>query len=88
MPTTRVTRILMIGPSRGVDRERTARRLRPFRTSAAARDGNKPLFVVATQCLEVGVDLDLDGLVTQCASFDAIRQRFGRLKPLRSADSG
>ena len=37
------------------------------------------LFVVATQCLEVGVDLDLDGLVTQAAALDALRQRFGRL---------
>ncbi len=37
------------------------------------------MFVVATQCLEVGVDLDLDGLVTQAASLDALRQRFGRL---------
>ncbi len=29
--------------------------------------------------LEVDVDLDLDGLVTQAASLDALRQRFGRL---------
>ena len=71
--------MLMIGRSRDVGRNRIVERLAPFRTGAKGRLQAGPLFVVATQCLEVGVDLDLDGLVTQAASLDALRQRFGRL---------
>ena len=71
--------VLMIGRSRAVDRDAVAHALAPFRTGARNRAEAKPLFVVATQCLEVGVDVDLDGLVTQAASLDALRQRFGRL---------
>ena len=71
--------ILMIGRSRSIDRDEIASRLAPFRTGAENRAEAKALFIVATQCLEVGVDLDLDGLVTQAASLDALRQRFGRL---------
>lgn len=71
--------VLMIGPSRSVDRDELVSKLAPFRTDDTARADAEPLYVVATQCLEVGVDLDLDGLITQAASLDALRQRFGRL---------
>ena len=71
--------ILMIGRSRDTDRDRIVQKLRPFHTGAEGRSGARPLYVIATQCLEVGVDLDLDGLVTQAAPLDALRQRFGRL---------
>ncbi len=74
-----INAVLMIGRSRSVDRDAIAAALAPFRTGNGSRAEAKPLFVVATQCLEVGVDLDLDGLVTQAASLDALRQRFGRL---------
>ena len=72
--------ILLIGRCRSVVRDRlVADRLAPFRTGSENRASATPLFIVATQCLEVGVDVDLDGLVTQAAPLDALRQRFGRL---------
>ena len=72
--------LLLIGRSRAVDRRSIESKLDPFRTgNDEKRAEAKPLMVVATQCLEVGVDLDLDGLVTQAAPLDALRQRFGRL---------
>lgn len=72
---------LIIGPARSIDRERVTDELKPVRTGRDRdRDEVKqPFIVVATQSIEVGVDLDFDGLVTEAASLDALRQRFGRL---------
>ena len=70
--------LLLIGPARPVDRDRLADQLAPIRTGAE-RNLDKPLILVATQCIEAGVDIDLDALVTEAAPLDCLRQRFGRL---------
>ena len=70
--------LLLIGPARPVDRDTLAGRLDPIRTGAE-RNLDKPLILVATQCIEAGVDIDLDALVTEAAPLDCLRQRFGRL---------
>lgn len=70
--------LLMIGPARPVDRGDLARELDSIRTGSE-RKLKKPLVIVATQCIEAGVDIDLDGLITEAAPLDALLQRFGRL---------
>ncbi|MFP4203552.1 MAG: type I-U CRISPR-associated helicase/endonuclease Cas3, partial [Opitutales bacterium] len=77
---------LLIGRMRPIDRDAETQRIQAALKTAARRDpvpeGEAPPpveIVVATQCLEVGADLDFDALVTECASLDALRQRFGRL---------
>lgn len=71
---------LVIGRMRPLDRdEQVEGTLKPLRTGKTASDAARPQIVVATQCLEVGADLDFAALVTEAASLDALRQRFGRL---------
>lgn len=70
---------LFIGRMRPLDRDASMSRWRKLLRSGSTESTDEPVFIVATQCIEVGADLDFDGLVSECASLDALRQRFGRL---------
>jgi CRISPR-associated endonuclease/helicase Cas3 len=71
--------ILLTGRTRAYDRDRIWNRYRAEIGLGHAERRDKPLFVVATQCIEVGANLEFDALVTEIASIDALEQRFGRL---------
>jgi len=72
---------LLIGPARSAERDRFAAMLEPIKTGRESKRTalERPFIVVATQTIEAGVDLDFDGLVTEAAALDALRQRMGRL---------
>jgi CRISPR-associated endonuclease/helicase Cas3 len=77
--------VLLTGRMRPLDRDRLfEEKLQPLLSNAS---GKPPKFVVGTQCLECGADFDFHALVTECASLDALRQRFGRLNRVAARPS-
>lgn len=73
---------LLTGRIRPFERDAVVGALHPLLHSSSTAPLNRPLILVSTQCLEVGADFSFDALVTECASLDALRQRFGRLARL------
>jgi CRISPR-associated endonuclease/helicase Cas3 len=71
--------ILLTGRTRPYDRQEIWSKWGPQIELGRNSEPGKPVFVVATQCIEVGANLDFEALVTEVASIDALEQRFGRL---------
>ncbi len=74
---------LLIGRSRPADRDLLVGRLKVrFGVGRARTIGTKPAILVATQTVEVGANLDADGLVSESAPWECLVQRFGRVNRL------
>jgi CRISPR-associated endonuclease/helicase Cas3 len=72
--------VKIIGRIRPFERDALLEKFLPRMKAGRRDDANPaPLYVVATQTVEVGANLDFDALITEDASLDALRQRFGRL---------
>ena len=82
----KATRAVTLGRTR-LDREPflVTGRMRPLDRQTALDavekrlESRAPTLVVATQCIEAGVDWDFDAMISECASWDALVQRMGRV---------
>ena len=64
-------------------RDRSAKEQLIRETTGATSDKRQPIVLVATQAVEVSLDIDLDTIYTEPAPLEALVQRFGRINRRR-----
>ena len=74
--------VLLTGRLRPFERDQLVARWKAVLKANRPDEPERPVALVTTQCIEVGADFSFDALVTEAASLDALRQRFGRLNRL------
>lgn len=79
--------ILLTGRVRPAERDALVAEYLERMASGTRCSGRAPLYVVATQTIEVGADLDFDALVSESAPLSALLQRAGRLNRLGELES-
>ncbi len=70
---------LLLLHSRFTGEDRLKKEERIIEQVKAGREKREPLIVVATQVIEVSLDLDFDTIITEPAPLEALAQRFGRV---------
>ena len=79
--------VLLTGRLRPFERDQLVARWKSILKANKPDEPERPVVLVTTQCIEVGADFNFDALVTEAASLDALRQRFGRLNRLGRLES-
>ncbi len=78
--------VLLTGRFRPYERDVLVDEWKSYLQAFDAKTPEKPILFVSTQCIEVGADFSFDLMITECASLDALRQRFGRVNRLGEGD--
>src|SRR5690625_5103359 len=82
-----VEKLLIHSRFRRKDRFEKEEKLKDVFNGTEKNPGINPCIVVSTQVVEVSLDISSDLMITECAPFDALIQRFGRINRVRTAES-
>lgn len=84
---TNVPKLLIHSRFRRKDRYEREVKLKDEFNGAEKSKGLNPCIVVSTQVVEVSLDISFDIMITECAPFDALVQRFGRINRVRTTST-